>query len=71
MKLLEALELWRRPAQESAPELRLFLACSFTPLHLAPFLGAEVRRRRPDAAIVVQTGVFDLYVFGRDPSGVA
>ncbi len=58
MKLLEALELWRRPAQESASGLRLFLACSFTPLHLTPFLGAEVRRLRPDAAIVVQTGLF-------------
>ena len=57
MKLIEALEILRRPVAE-APSLRIFLACGFTPLHLQTFLGAQllliVPEKRPD----IKTGLF-------------
>jgi FkbH-like protein len=58
MKLVEALELCRRPVTDTAPELRIFLACGFTPLHLATFLSAELRVSHPETRVVVETGLF-------------
>jgi FkbH-like protein len=58
MKLLEALELVRRPAGKDAREESVFLACGFTPLHLSTFLKAEMRRLQPETRVVVETGLF-------------
>ena len=40
MRLVDALEILKRPAAGDAPELKLFLACGFMPLHLQSFLAA-------------------------------
>jgi hypothetical protein len=58
MRLIEALELCRRPVSEGAPELNVFLACGFTPLHLPAFLAAALRVLRPGARVEVRTGLF-------------
>jgi FkbH-like protein len=58
MKLVEALERCRRPLPDTAPELRIFLACGFTPLHLTTFLAAAVRVLQPEVRVVVETGLF-------------
>ena len=58
MKLIEALEILKRPPAEAAPELKVFLACGFTPLHLQTFLTAHLRRLLPQARIEIRTGLF-------------
>jgi FkbH-like protein len=58
VKLIEALELLRRPVADTVPELKIFLACSFTPLHLQTFLAAHVRALQSDRRVEVQTGLF-------------
>jgi FkbH-like protein len=58
MKLIEALELERRPAEEAAPELNIFLACGFTPLHLRTFLSAHLRQIYPESRVRVEIGLF-------------
>ena len=58
MKLIEALEILKRPVNETAPARRIFLACGFTPLHLQTFLTAQLRRLLPESGIAIQTGLF-------------
>jgi FkbH-like protein len=58
MRLVEALELCGRQMPKTAPELRIFLACGFTPLHLTTFLAAALRVLCPVTRVVVETGLF-------------
>jgi FkbH-like protein len=57
MKLIEALEILRRPVGEG-PSQRVFLACGFTPLHLPTFLGANLRIIAPEKRTEIKTGLF-------------
>ena len=73
MKLIEALELARRPVQKTAREAKIFLACGCTPLHLQAFLTAEMRMRMPENRITINTGLFgDLCgnIERIDPNGI-
>jgi FkbH-like protein len=58
VKLIEALELLRRPVADTASELKVFLACGFTPLHLKTFLAAHLRVLLPESRVEVETGLF-------------
>jgi FkbH-like protein len=58
MKLIDALEILRRPVSNEASDLRIYLACGFTPLHVETFLGAHLRRLRPACRVKVNTGLF-------------
>jgi FkbH-like protein len=58
MKLIDALEVLRRPVAHTAPESKVFLACGFTPLHLQSFLAAELRTLLPHHRVCVDTGLF-------------
>ena len=58
MKLIEALELLRKPSPDAGPTVSAYLACGFTPLHLQTFLAAELRRHAPSARVDVSTGLF-------------
>lgn len=57
MKLIEALEILKRPVVEGSPEFNVFLACGFEPLHLRTFLNAELRARG-GKRVDVLTGLF-------------
>lgn len=59
MKLVEALEVLRRPTVGDASPFSVSLACGFEPLHLETFLTAELKERLPLARVEVSTGVFD------------
>jgi len=66
VKLIDALELVRRPTIETAPEMKILLACGFTPLHLPTFLVAEVRVLLPENRVSITTGLYgDLLGNGR------
>src|SRR2546425_3013186 len=58
MKLLEALKIVNKAASEGASEYRVYLACSFTPLHLQTFLTAQLRERLPDSDVKVEVGTY-------------
>jgi FkbH-like protein len=58
MKLIDALKIAQRPADDGAPCLRVLLACGFTPLHLQTFLAAHLRSQRPGAFPEIRTGLF-------------
>ena len=58
MKLIEALEILRRPVVESAPAMKVLLAAGFTPLHLQTFLAAHLRSSTPAIAPEIKTGLF-------------
>jgi FkbH-like protein len=58
MKLMDALEVLRRPVPDTAPTLGVFLACGFTPLHLETFLAAQLRILRPGCRLNLRTGLF-------------
>ena len=58
MKLIDALELLKRPVSNTASDLKIFLACGFTPLHLETFLAAHLRILFPDHRIGITTGLF-------------
>ncbi len=58
MKLLEALEILKRPQAPDAPPLTVVMACGFTPLHLKTFLAAELRQRCPVRRVSVEVGLF-------------
>jgi FkbH-like protein len=72
MKLIEALELLKRPAAD-APRLEVFLACGFTPLHVQTFLAAHLIAAVPGKRPHIKTGLFgDLAgnLERLDPSGI-
>ena len=56
MKLIEALEILRRPVNCSARTVRVSLACGFTPLHLKTFLEAQLRELFPQSNVSVISG---------------
>jgi FkbH-like protein len=58
VKLIEALEILKRPVPESAPEWNSFLACGMTPLHLQTFLAARLQVRLPQYRVEIKTGLF-------------
>lgn len=58
MNLLEALEILRQTDSKNENLLKVFLACSFTPLHLQTFLAAHLRQRSSKQRVEVRTGVF-------------
>jgi FkbH-like protein len=58
MKLLEALEILKKSPREGANEFRVFLACSFTPLHLKTLLAAHLQLRLPAYRVQVETGIY-------------
>ncbi len=58
MKLIEALQIVQSPAEMGSRDLRVFLACGFTPLHLPTFLAAHLRTRLPGIRPEIRTGVF-------------
>jgi FkbH-like protein len=58
VNLIDALQFLKKPLPEGAPRLRIFLACSFTPLHLQTFLAAQLRKVLPNLRIEIRTGLF-------------
>ena len=58
MKLIDALQISQSPRNEGWPELRVFLACGFTPLHLHTFLAAHLRIGLPGVRPEIRTGLF-------------
>jgi FkbH-like protein len=58
VKLIEALELLKRPVPEGASPFKACLACGFTPLHLETFLAAHLRLLYPEARIEITTGPY-------------
>ncbi|MEJ7608515.1 MAG: HAD-IIIC family phosphatase, partial [Bryobacteraceae bacterium] len=58
MKLLEALEIVRKPVAEDAPAFNIFLGCRFTPVYLKTYLHAHLKQRLPERSLRVETGVF-------------
>ena len=73
MKLLDALEILKQPVPNEAPELKVYLACGFTPLHLQTFLAAQLRIRLPRHRVGINRGLFgDLTgnIERLEPSGV-
>ena len=58
MKLIEALKIVQSPLPDSPRQLRILLACGFTPLHLQTFLAAHLRGRMPDYEPEISTGLF-------------
>jgi FkbH-like protein len=57
VNLIEALEVLTRSVAYDAPELKVFLACGFTPLHLQSFLAAQLRIRLPQHRVGINTGL--------------
>jgi FkbH-like protein len=58
MKLIEALEIARRPVAESASKVRAFLACGFTPLHLQTFITGHLRALQEETRVEFSVGLF-------------
>jgi FkbH-like protein len=58
VKLIEALELLKRPVPEGASPFKACLACGFTPLHLETFLAAHLCLLYPEARIEITTGPY-------------
>jgi FkbH-like protein len=58
MKLIDALEVLKRPISDRASELTMFLACGFTPLHLQTFLAAKLRILNPERRVAIKAGLF-------------
>ena len=56
MKLVDALKLYHHGETRSAEEFRLFIACSFPPLHLSTLTGAYLAKTVPDRRIAVNHG---------------
>jgi FkbH-like protein len=58
MRLLEALEIAKRPVFETMSTRNMFLLCGFTPLHLETFLRAHLREYSPLSGVDIKTGVY-------------
>ena len=58
MKLSEALKLTQNMPEAETEKFRVYLACGFTPLHLATFLQAHLRQRSPLTAPQILTGEY-------------
>lgn len=58
MKLIEALEIMQEEQPSEAPLLKVYLVCSFNPLHLQTFLGAQLRRTLPERRTEITAGLY-------------
>jgi FkbH-like protein len=58
MKLLQALEILKRPIVEVASTREMFLLCGFTPLHFKTFLAANLQTSFPASRIEIKEGLF-------------
>jgi FkbH-like protein len=58
VNLIDALEIIKEPHEESAPLVRVFLGCGFTPLHLGTFLAAHLRNLNPSCRVEWNSGLF-------------
>src|ERR1700682_221318 len=58
MRLSEALSILQKGAPPEATPLRVFLVCSFTPLHLRTLLGARLQLSLPQHRIEIETGLY-------------
>src|SRR5215831_13477738 len=58
MKLLEALEILKRPVVAAGSAREISLLCGFTPLHLKTFLEAHLRTHFPTNRIEIKTGLY-------------
>lgn len=56
MRLSEALKIAQTAPPAGAEKFRVFVACGFTPLHLATFLAAHLRERLPLRDVEIQAG---------------
>jgi len=58
MKLLEALEILKKPTADAKSTKEFALLCGFTPLHLQTFLSANLRLAYPESNIDIEVGLF-------------
>jgi len=58
MKLIEALNILRKTASESAEKFVVSLVSGFTPLHLETLLAAQLQRLDPEHRIKMETGLY-------------
>jgi FkbH-like protein len=58
MKLLEALEILKRPVVAAGSAREISLTCGFTPLHLQTFLESHLRTHLPTNRIQIKTGLY-------------
>lgn len=56
MRLVEALKITGRPAEE--PQQQVHLLCGFEPLHLSTFINAHARVRLASHRIAIRTGLY-------------
>jgi FkbH-like protein len=58
MKLVEALNVLKRPVPGEATPWEVDLVCGFTPAHLETFLTAHLRLSEPNRRVAVRTGLY-------------
>ena len=58
MRLIEALDELKQDLPAQSPVLAIDLVCGFTPLHLATFLRAHLRKQFPGNQVLIRTGVY-------------
>jgi FkbH-like protein len=58
MKLLEAIEILKRPVVPEAPPFKIGLGCGFNPLHLETLLRAELQLAMPNRRIESDSGIY-------------
>jgi predicted N-acetyltransferase YhbS len=58
MKLAEALRLTAAHGAQADNPFRVWLACSFTPLHLGTFLSAHLTQRLKNRPVSLSTGIY-------------
>jgi len=58
MKLVEALEILKRPVAEGASPFSVYLVSGFAPLHLQTFLAAKLRKANPQWLVYISTGFY-------------
>ena len=58
MKLLDALQTLQWKKNTVGENLRAFLACGFTPLHLQTFFGAQLQLLHPDRKVEIKSGLY-------------
>src|SRR5688500_14935344 len=62
MKLVEALKVVNAARRSEHPVETFWLACGFTPLHLATFLSAHLQSRSSTRRVAVEIGLYgDLF----------